>query len=170
MRGWVAWAALVLAACSQGGGEAPQERDVTIAGYASPPLQEGTPTLLSESHGELCIAIPDAARNRPEFRELSAALAVRTPRIGVEWDEQYFVVLDGRLSDLGRYGHGGLCSREFVVRNVVALRPMTAQERYAQCILRRPSCLVSIPESDAHFCDCAPPEPAAAVPAGEEIN
>lgn len=169
MRGWVALAALaLLAACSRAA--TPQERDLTIAGYASPPLQEGTPTLLSESHGELCLAIPEAARNRPEFRELSAAMAVRVPRIGVEWDEQYFVVLDGRLSGLGRYGHDGLCSREFVVRNVVALRPMTGEERYAQCILRRPSCLQSIPESDAHFCDCVPPEPPTVPAPAEETN
>jgi hypothetical protein len=142
---------------------------VALAPPASPPLQEGTPTLLSESHGELCLAIPEASRN-PEFRELSAAMAVRVPRIGVEWDEQYFVVLDGRLSGLGRYGHDGLCSREFVVRNVVALRPMTGEERYAQCILRRPSCLQSIPESDAHFCDCVPPEPPTVPAPAEETN
>ncbi|MGH6951773.1 MAG: hypothetical protein ACREH4_12935, partial [Vitreimonas sp.] len=67
----------------------------------------------------------------------------------------YFVVVKGQLSDLGRYGHMGLCSREIVVEEVQALRPMTGDERHAQCVLRRPSCLMTIPEADQHFCDCA---------------
>ncbi len=157
MRGWVALAILALAACSEPDA-AQRERDVTIAGYASPPIQEGTPTLLSENYGEVCIAIPAAARNRPEFRELDAAMAVRMPRIGVDWDERYFVVVEGRLSGLGRYGHMGLCSRELVVQEVLALRPMSTEERQAQCVLRRPSCLMTIPESDRHFCECGAAE------------
>ena len=140
---------------------------MTIAGYASPPIQEGTPTLLSENYGELCISVPPRLRNRPEFRELSAAMAVRMPRIGVDWDEQYFVVMKGQLSDLGQYGHMGLCSREIVVEEVQALRPMTADERQAQCVLRRPSCLMTIPEADQHFCDCAPVEGTAPADSGE---
>lgn len=155
MRGWVACAALLLVAACGPRPETPQQREVTIAGYASPPIQEGTPTLLSESHGELCISVPPRLRNRPEFRELSAAMAVRMPRIGVDWDEQYFAVVKGRLSDLGQYGHMGLCSREIVVEELLALRPMTAEERQAQCVLRRPSCLMTIPEADQHFCECA---------------
>jgi hypothetical protein len=172
MRGWVACAALTLLAACGPRPEAPQEREVTIAGYASPPIQEGTPTLLSENYGELCIAVPPRLRNRPEFRELSAAMAVRMPRIGVDWDEQYFVVVKGQLSDLGRFGHQGLCSREIVVEEVQALRPMSADEQHAQCVLRRPSCLMTIPESDRHFCECAAAEEEAPAPvtATEEIN
>jgi hypothetical protein len=152
MRGWVAFAVLMLAAACSQPNAAPQERDVTIAGFATPPIQEGTPTVLSESHGELCLSIQ--ARNRPELRELQAAMEVRVPRIGVDWDDEYFVMLNGRLSGLGHYGFRGLCSREFVVEEVLALRPMTSEERHAQCIMRRPSCLMSIPEGDQHFCEC----------------